>query len=268
MPRFNIACQTVTWGDSQETCFPAIFSACRENGYQGVEISFRHLAEVPTDILKGMLAAAGLQLVATHVGENLERPAKVKTEHSVLDRILTQLHETGVSRLIFSGLRYESENQFSQDIAKLNRAAERCAACGVQMLYHNHDWEFQDDALVMTRLLKEGSDQLGLCPDIGWMAKAGVDPVTFLAANRTRIGAVHFKDFATLTPGLVDTVILGQGVVPLRETAAWLQNNWRVPLWIIAEQDQAEEGCTSEATCRANAAFLKNLFKQLPPAGA
>ena len=135
----------------------------------------------------------------------------------------------------------------------LCRSARRCAESGVKLLYHNHNWEFSDEeGRVMQDLLATACDELALCPDLGWIHKGGEDVLEFLKQNQERIGAVHFKDFASMEP-VVDTVVLGRGIAPLREALAWLQTN-RPELWLIAEQDYCE-GDPADAVA-ANAAFL------------
>ena len=80
--------------------------------------------------------------------------------------------------------------------------------------------------------------------------------IDFLERARPRIGAVHFKDFATMAP-VVDTVPLGRGVVPLVEAAVWLKDNIG-SLWVIAEQDNTD-GDPADAVAE-NGAFLNRHF--------
>ena len=74
-----------------------------------------------------------------------------------------------------------------------------------------------------------------------------------------RIGAVHFKDFATMEPG-VDTVTLGDGVALLDDGAAWIKANLPDAVWMIAEQDKVTMATSDMAS--KNAAFLKARFSE------
>jgi sugar phosphate isomerase/epimerase len=167
--------------------------------------------------------------------------------------------------LMYSGLRYENTRQLADDLAMLNRSAEACAARGVQVLYHNHHWEFEDNGRVIDAVLTDGSPTLGLCPDVGWICKAGVDLTAFLdrAADRIlprdgRAGAVHLKDFASPEPSL-DTVELGEGIVPLADVARWLDSNaGDADLWLIAEQDKSALSPAEAVT--KNATYCKKTF--------
>lgn len=152
----------------------------------------------------------------------------------------------------------ESETALHLEIARLNRAAEECAREGVELLYHNHNWEFADQWRVMHLILHHTVDQVKFCPDVGWVYKAGVDPLEYLERIRDRIGAVHFKDFAT-TENKVDTVELGTGVVPFERVVTWMNTNIkRETLWVIAEQDFASGPV--DLAVRANVKYLRRVL--------
>ncbi len=259
--KLKCACQTITWGDNQAERFDRIFASVRQAGFEGVEIGFRHIQGVPPDRLKTQLAEHGLVLAASHIGGNLENVGQAGNERGMLDDVLDYLTEVGAGLLMYSGLNGPSPEAVRGDMAMLGRAAERAALRGIRLLYHNHHWEFLNRG-IMDALLAD-CPTLGLCPDIGWLYRAGVDVVAFLQANAARIGAVHFKDFASQGDGTVsfnmDTVPLGAGKVPLREVAAWLraQPARPAPLWMIAEQDR-HDGNVEDAIA-INGRFLMQM---------
>lgn len=256
MPDFRIACQTITWGGDQKERFPEVFAEVAAAGFEAVEIGFRHIREIPPTKLAEMLDKSGLKLVASHMGGNLFDPAQADAERGILDEVLDYLQAMGTGLLMYSGLRFKDEAQLESDIDMLNRAAEACASKGVKLLYHNHDFEFVDDCRAINALRSDTSKALGFCPDIGWVMKGGMDVIEFLESIKDRIGAVHFKDFAT-NEHKTDTVCLGDGIVPLAETAEWLKKN-NSGLWVIAEQDNAAVPPAKAA--KANAAFMKGVF--------
>jgi sugar phosphate isomerase/epimerase len=250
------ACQCITFGDNLGDRLTEILPHVQAGGYEGIELGFRHIRHIPPAALRAQLETAGQPLVAAHIGGNLEDAGQAAGEREILAEILDYLDATGTPRLMYSGLKHHDEDQFEADFAMLNRAAQRCEARGVRLLYHNHDWEFADGGRVMNAILERGDAALGLCPDLGWVHKGGEDVLAFLERARPRIGAVHFKDFATRAPGL-DTVVLGSGCVPLREAAAWLRERF-ADLRVVAEQDTAE-GDPADAV-RANGAFLRSVI--------
>jgi sugar phosphate isomerase/epimerase len=253
----QLVCQTITFGEGQRTRFPELFEAVSRAGYSGVEIGYRHIAELDPQKLHQDLRAAGLKLVASHVGGNLEDPSQASGERKVIETVIDFLNRASCNLLMYSGVRWNDAGQFAGDIEMLNRAASRCHESGIRLLYHNHAWEFDNDGRVINGLLASADTLLGLCPDLGWVHKAGADPVAFLDQNASRIGAVHFKDFSTMN-NVTDTVILGKGIAPLREAAAWLKAH-QPKLPLIAEQDN-HDGDPAEAVA-ANAAFLADAWQ-------
>lgn len=257
MSRFPIVFQTITWGAGQKDMFPEVFAAVARAGYTGVEIGFRHIREIPPADLVKMLNAEGLELTASHMGGNLFDPAQASQERGILEEVIEYLGETGTKLLMYSGLRYESDEQLGKGVSMLNIGAQMCASCGIELLYHNHAFEFENSSKVIDALLKDGCEALGWCPDIGWVMKGGEDAVAFLEKIKGKLGAVHFKDFATSGPGC-DTVILGNGIAPLAEAAGWVKAN-APGLPVIAEQDNADVPAAEAAA--ANAAYLKSQFQ-------
>lgn len=260
MTAASIVCQTITFGEGQRERFAQIFGAVANAGYAGVEMGWRHIAGLDPVALKEELGRFGLKLVASHVGGNLEDASQASGERQMLDVVTDFLVGAGCNLLMYSGLRWQDAGQFSSDVEMLNRSARRCKESGVSLLYHNHNWEFQDGGRVMNGLLDAACPELGLCPDLGWVHKGGSDPVAFLRDNNSRLGAVHFKDFASLNP-VTDTVVLGRGIAPLREAVAWMKAN-RPDLAMIAEQDNCEGEPADAVT--ANAAFLREAWNQAP----
>lgn len=261
MSHFKLACQTITWGEGQRNDFPTVFQQVARAGYEGVEIGFRHIRETKPADLAAMLRKEGLLLAASHVGGNLFDTQQAGQERSMIDEVLDYLEQTGTKLLMYSGLRYESDEQLAAGIDMLNRAAQKADARGINLLYHNHDFEFASQGKAINALLNDTVDELGWCPDIGWLMKGRADALEFLETIKDRIGAVHFKDFATDGSGeerKVDTVELGEGVAPLDEAAQWLKRN-KSGLWIIAEQDRADIPA-GEAAAR-NAAYLKRALE-------
>jgi len=251
----GIACRTITWGDDQRARFAEVFRASARAGYQGLEIGFRHIQETPPEDLLGMLGEHGLQLVASHVGGNLQDRAQATSERRMLDVVLDYLDAMDTRLLMYSGLMCEDAEQFERDLEILGEAADQCRNRGVQLLYHNHDWELANDGRIIDALLEGFGAELGFCPDIGWVMKGSADAVALLERMGERVGAMHLKDFATEGPDL-DTVMLGKGVAPLKEAAAWAAKR-RPGIWLIAEQDEAD--VTPAEAIEQNAEYMKQV---------
>jgi sugar phosphate isomerase/epimerase len=113
---------------------------------------------------------------------------------------------------------------------KLQAAAELCAPHGVQVAWHNHDFEFRalpDGSLPIAHLL---GDRLLWEADLAWVARGGGDPAAWIERYSGRIAAVHVKDIAPAgekadEDGWADA---GTGVLP------WAK------LWALATKAGAE----------------------------
>lgn len=252
----KLGCQTITFGPDQKKNFPRVFAAVARAGFSGVEVGYRHIAETSPQALQEMLSSEGLVLAGSHIGGNLEDTVQAEKEKTVLDDVLDYLNAMDVSILMYSGLRGQGD-ELRRQIDMLNAAAEACSARGVRLCYHNHDWEFADGERIMRTLVQLAVPNLYFCPDVGWVHKGGKDVIEFFDSVRDRVAYVHFKDFAATGGERCDFVTLGQGVVPLAETAEWVKLN-AADIWIVAEQD-ASDLPAAEAVAR-NGAYLTSLF--------
>ena len=96
----------------------------------------------------------------------------------------------------------------------LDKLGEKCAAAGLQLLYHNHDFEFQKDAegnVVIDYLLEHCNPKyVNFQMDLYWVTKAGADPVDYFKRYPGRFKIWHVKDmddqgrFAPVGNGKID----------------------------------------------------------------
>jgi sugar phosphate isomerase/epimerase len=128
-----------------------------------------------------------------------------------------------------------SANDYRMAAHALNERGRRLRDEGIHLHYHNHDFEFaQVDgaATGMDILLDElESDVVDLCLDIGWLWRAGLDPVKWMQQHREQIGYLHVRDFAG-----DKSVPLGQGNIQLKPIFETLHSLPAVR-WSVVEQD-------------------------------
>ena len=70
---------------------------------------------------------------------------------------------------------------------------------GIQLLYHNHDFEFQklDGEIILDKLYTElGAELINPELDTCWVHYAGADPVEYINKYADRSKIVHLKDFS------------------------------------------------------------------------
>lgn len=103
----------------------------------------------------------------------------------------------------------------------LTQLGKKCEAAGLQLLYHNHDFEFKENAqgIVPIDYLLEHTDPkyVNFQMDLYWVIKAGADPLDYFKKYPGRFKSWHVKDmddqgrFAPVGEGTIDFKrILGQ----------------------------------------------------------
>lgn len=98
-------------------------------------------------------------------------------------------------------------------------AADNAAAHGLQVGYHNHDWdlaEFEGKAAYRT-FLDHTPENILWEADLYWVARAGIDPARFLEEIGPRGKLLHFKDGHIATPEITPPFLpAGEGDVDLK----------------------------------------------------
>lgn len=108
-------------------------------------------------------------------------------------------------------------DHYKQLAEHLNKAGETCKASGIQLCYHNHDFEFTEDnkQLPYDVLLNNTDKNLVKFElDLYWVTKAGHDPVALFNANPGRFPLWHAKDMDN-TPQH-DFTEVGNGVIDFK----------------------------------------------------
>ncbi|MFW5830380.1 MAG: sugar phosphate isomerase/epimerase family protein [Planctomycetota bacterium] len=118
-------------------------------------------------------------------------------KHEIIERALTIGH-----RFLMTGVPPQGREHFSgadrvRAMAELYcEAADNVAAHGIQVGYHNHDWDLAKvDGISAYRLFLDNTpDSVLMEADLYWVARAGLDPVAFIKDIGARGRCLHFKD--------------------------------------------------------------------------
>ena len=103
----------------------------------------------------------------------------------------------------------------AQELADiLDILGKKCNEAGLELLYHNHDFELienKDGVVVLDYLLENCDPELvNFQMDLYWMTKAGADPISYFEKYPGRFKAWHVKDmdkqgrFAPVGKGSID----------------------------------------------------------------
>lgn len=141
---------------------------------------------------------------------------------------------------------------------ELNKAAQISKAAGLQMAYHNHDFEFarQQGQTGYEILLKETDPSLLQFElDIYWAEKAGYDPVALFNAHPGRFPLWHVKDMDKTARHFFTEV--GNGVIDFKSIFAKAKESGMRHFFV--EQDECP-GSPFESIAQSITYLKKNIL--------
>lgn len=231
MNKMQIGLQMYTLREETAKDFVGTLNKVAELGYQGVEFAGygnlepQQLADVLKDLkLISIGSHVSLERLASHLDEEIEMNVAIGSKYITCPWLDDNLR---------------SAQGVVEVMPILIEASSRLAEHGIQLAYHNHDFEFKvqaGDKLLFDAIYAEtASEQLAMELDVCWVAYAGLDPVELIQKYAGRIPMIHLKDMRTNEDGSPLTVELGQGKVDLLSAieaceAAKVE-------WLIVEQD-------------------------------
>jgi sugar phosphate isomerase/epimerase len=188
------------------------------------------------------LKKTGLTMPSSHyrLGEELYE-GKI-TEGTMLhgwDKAVDDAAQVGVKYMVCAYLS-ESErgglDHYKYVADQLNKAGERCKKAGIQLCYHNHDFEFmaQDGKMPYDLLLATDKELVKMELDLYWATKAGQDPVALFKKHPGRFPLWHVKDMDK-TPARNFTEV-GNGSIDFKRIFA--QSKLSGMKYFFVEQDQ------------------------------
>lgn len=139
---------------------------------------------------------------------------------------------------------------------QLNTAGERCKKAGIQLCYHNHDFEFikQDDQYPYDILLSTDKDLVKMEIDLYWVTKAGQDPIKLFNEHPGRFPLWHVKDLDN-TPKK-DFTEVGNGIIDFKKI--FEQKSKAGMKYFFVEQDKTP-GSPFDSITKSIAYIKKNL---------
>lgn len=188
MKKHLIALQVYSVRDVAEQDFAGTMRKVKEMGYDGVELAGTYgMTAVEA---KKILDETGLELVSAHVPMNqLEE-----------DAILDDFAATGMKYIAIPWFdEPKSPEELAAAVERIRKVGERCKARGMQLLYHNHDFEFNkiDGKYILDSYYSEIPDHLLQTElDVCWVNVGGEKPPVFIRKYSGRAPIVHLKDFA------------------------------------------------------------------------
>ncbi|MEM7370215.1 MAG: sugar phosphate isomerase/epimerase [Bacteroidota bacterium] len=205
MSKIKLGCETYTWqmpGEQYKGKLEHIMDICSKAGFAGIEpeSSFLQHLEDPV-LMKEVLDRYEMEYAVLAVVEDWLYPEETAEERARADKwinylghfpdtILLLVHMPGNDR---SNLLERQENCMKCVNAFARRAAEK----GITVSKHPNSpggsvfRTASDYALMIDRM---DTQAIGYCPDIGHIAKGGMDPLAIVQEYRSLVNLVHYKD--------------------------------------------------------------------------
>ena len=189
MKQFKVGLQLYSVRDAMEKDMDATLKAVKEMGYDYVEFAgyFGKTAEE----VKALLDKYELKAISVHQATDLfEKEGKAAVDY---------LNTIGVE---YSAIPWYDKNElynnWDETVKKFAEVSKLLKAGGIQLMYHNHDFEFVkiDGEYVLDKLYRT-LDAETLMPEIDtcWVHYAGVNPAEYVRKYAGRIKVLHLKDF-------------------------------------------------------------------------
>ncbi len=206
--------------DDMATNTRATLQAVAETGYLNIEAAGYKdgkYYDMTPENFKNLTKELGLNAISTH-------QSSVTLENA--DKEMASAKAAGFKYFVVPippmGLfKYDNETNTmsmtggAENLANiLTTLGKKADEYGLQLLYHNHDFEFMKDAdgVVIIDYLLENTDPkyVNFQMDLFWVTKAGADPVAYFEKYPKRFKSWHVKDmdkegkFAPVGTGSID----------------------------------------------------------------
>ena len=146
-------------------------------------------------------------------------------------------------------------DDYRRTAAFLNAKGQRLREHGIQLHYHNHDFEFEkvegEQTAMDLLLTKLDPNAVTLCFDAGWTERAGESAIEFLHRHSTRVVILHRRDFRG-----AQSVPLGKGDLDLAAQVALLPSLPNLE-YLVVEQDPS---AAPLADLEESRTYLRNTF--------
>ena len=271
--KLPVAVQLYSVRDEMQSDFYGTIKEMKELGYDGIEFAGL-FGEEPAKI-KSFCEEIGIVPISAHVPyyDMLADPEKVLSDYA----------EIGCKYVAVPYLTEECRpgtDGFAATVEGIRKIAETAKKLGIQLLYHNHDFEFVklgDEYALDVLYSSIPAELLQTEIDTCWVNVAGVNPAEYIEKYSGRSPVVHLKDFKKSGNGVgklyqligIDDgedggedeafsfMPVGYGVQDMPEILAACENAGAE--WVVVEQDNPAKGDTPMNSVKLSREYLKTL---------
>lgn len=184
----------------------------------------------------------GTKMPTDENGNALKLPPMLNLKEN-RQQLVDDAAEGGIKYLVCANIPANTPEEIDDTIEILTQTGDLCKKAGLQLVYHNHDWEFKvvgNSTPYEAFLSQIPGELLKMELDLAWAIKAGIDPVDLFKEHPGRFPLWHVKDIAedmlTLKP-------VGQGSIDFSKIFANAETAGLV--YPFVEHDMPADGIKS-----------------------
>ena len=184
----KLGCQARAYGKGiypNEADFLAVVRQIGNLGFRGLEANWKNLERYfqAPEAFKRILAETNLELIGAHYGAahwDESSREQIRTEGS---QIADFVSSVGGQYIVCSGRRPTqgtvTDEMWKKTAEGLNLLGKHCAPKGIQLAYHNHWWESEQEGLVKLASYTDPA-YVGFAFDTGHHIRAGKDAIALV----------------------------------------------------------------------------------------
>ncbi len=261
-----IGLQLYTVRDAMDKDPTGTLAKVAQIGYNSVELATytgteKFYGMSPTEFAVA-LKQNGLVAPSGHYRLGEEKPKGEVQQGTILhdwDKAVDDAAALGLKYMVCAFLAEEERgnlDHYKKVAEQLNTAGERCKKAGIQLCYHNHDFEFikQGDQYPYDILLSTDKDLVKMEIDLYWVTKAGHDPIKLFNEHPGRFPLWHVKDMDNTAKK--DFTEVGNGIIDFKKI--FEHKNKAGMKYFFVEQDKTP-GSPFDSIPKSIAYIKKNL---------
>lgn len=200
-----------------------VFSDFNYAGIEGVElmeINLRHDDAVSN--LNALVEKYNVPVTGSSYNGDMWNKAEHEKILDDVELVVDRLHEVGGKNFgitVGNARRMKTEDEMDAQAEVLIKILKICEGKDVLPNLHNHTFEVENDLHDLKGTLSRVPD-VKLGPDLNWLIRGGVDPVSFIKTYGNRIVYMHIRD---QTNDGVWTEAVGEGATDFHAIASALR---------------------------------------------
>ncbi len=268
----KIGLQVYSIRDDAAADFAGTMKRVKEMGYEGVELAGTY--GLTAEEIQGVLNEVGLELVSAHIPlDDMEKDP---------DGVFVFYQKIGCRFAAVPWLAAERRPGtplFEETVASIRKIGAKAREYGIQLLYHNHDFEFVkvDGEYALDMLYRVIEPEfLATEIDTCWVNVGGENPASYIKKYKGRAPIVHLKDFymedGADKDGMYELIgvnkkanaastfelrCVGHGMQRFPEIIAAAEEAGAQ--WIVVEQDRPSQGLAPMECADISRKYLRSI---------